>query len=127
MGANKMSITLRQKLNNHDMTRIINSSSPGQRFQESPFAREIEAVIHLTGKGIENSISSGHGYIDGFVRGIADACNKMTRTYYAMHRIEASRPDLNGGIDPRMYDKSIALQNYGHTKEEAINYIDWAY
>ncbi len=103
-----MNITLRQIINNHPMVKRINSSALGKKFQNSAFARNVEATIYLIGNGVSQSVADG----DGIFAGIRDAleptrpgmqCGYGHDRSYVVQNLEGTRPDLNGTIDPRNY------------------------
>jgi hypothetical protein len=77
--------------------------------------------MNLFHQELSDSVSDGYGLIDGIIEGVIKAYNSDARNHIVKHRVEASRPDLCGVIDPRLYATAISYQAYGMKQSEVLN------
>lgn len=120
----KMNLTLRQIINNHPLLKWVNSSKVGKQFQNSAFARNIEAANNIVVKNISESIVDEEGIVLGILFGIKDVLNsskQYSRHSYITNGVEASRPDLNGTINPQTYALAIYEQRCGRSFQTILD------
>ena len=82
-----MNLTLRQLINNIAWAERINKSKIGQRFQNSNFAKHVEAGIYIFNHELSNYVSDGLGVVDGIMEGFTKAVSREKREYYVQHRV----------------------------------------
>lgn len=122
-------ITLRQLINNHPLVGWINRSKCGRAFQESRDARIAEIVLWSLNDGIAESIADGKGIVEGLFSGLEKIYDlgqerKLSRysgrLYQADVGVRTLRPDLNGQVDPRLYEVMLGEQRRGRDPLELI-------
>jgi hypothetical protein len=120
-----MNLTLRQMVNNHPVFKWVNSSKVGKQFQNSAFARNIEAVNYTLGKNISDCIVEGEGVLAGVVAGIQEILDsgKPWSNYERVTKylIESSRPDLNGGLNPQNYALALLEEKMGRPVQTILD------
>ena len=118
-----MNLNMRQMLNNAAIPRGINGSTLGCAFQESEFARGVEAILSSFGDGVSNALASGEGFASAIGEGIYLALAPRDAAHRQMFRqwtLQAVRPDLCGKIDPRRYDDALREVRNGETVAEIM-------
>ena len=120
-----MNLTLRQIVNNHPALKWVNNSKVGKQFQNSAFARNVEAIKYILGESISNSIVEGEGIVSGILDGIDKVLNSSKQysnySYVAKHGVQSSRPDLNGSINPQNYALAILEQRCGRSLQTILD------